>query len=589
MAAFGLAWVASLPLARTFSLPGGLPEMKKHLLALLVVVVTILVVLWPLPFGTSILGHPLSDAADHFWGDWWWGGEVLAGRFPTHTAITHLPAGSDLWYVDPVGAAFALIFRPLGMVAAFNLALAADLLLAGLGTYLVAFRRNGSAFASACGAVAVLLSPYLLGLLDSGLCEYVGLGFPVLFLGALLELLDRPPERRWWPIALLSGLLLALCTLQAFYYGLMACLTLACLVPGPDLRKRAIRLGLALVVGLLLSSPLLWMARTTLGGGATAVNTASAPSWHQAIVPATDLSLFLRPGKHYFPDTVAMGNSGILQVHYLGWVLLVSGLLGIATSRRMRRFLPATLLYGLCALGPAAAWLGRLPGGHGIPLLLYPLYKIPFSPFAWVHHPYRYVAFLIPLLAWGFAELASRLRRPAALVLLGLLVTESLALSPAVWPIPRFDTAPPAVYASLPEPGGVLDWPPDATSWNRDYETWQVYHGRPIPYGVNVFLPEAFQADPLVADLLFDLDDPRRRARNRDVDTPYRPIPPTPRAPSELARLGVRQIVTHVEAFSSGEWGRTRSTLVRWLGEPVSIDADTRVWRIPESALEVPR
>ena len=64
----------------------------------------------------------------------------------------------------------------------------------------------------------------------------------------------------------------------------------------------------------------------------------------------------------------------------------------------------------------------------------------------------------------------------------------------------------------------VLDWPADATHWNRRYLTWQTQHERPVAVGVNVFMTETLQADPLIGALANQLDDLHQRA---DRDTPF--------------------------------------------------------------------
>ncbi len=551
--------------------------MKRHLAALGLLAALCVALLWPLPLSDAALGHPLSDLADHYWGAWWWGSELLAGRLPMHTTISHLPAGQQLWYVDPMGAALALVFRPFGYVAAYNLALLAELLLAAGAMYALAWRLLRKRRAALLAGAALVSAPFLLGLLHSGLNEYLGLVFPVLLLGAALAAAEGRP-RAWLP----AGLAVALCTAQAFYYGAFACLLLLCLALGPQPLRRAKGLGLALLAGILLAAPLLWSAGSTVFGGHGAVSAQNAPGWQQLMLPATDLSLFLRPGPHYFPDTPALGNPGILHVHYLGWVVLLLAVQGFRRHPRLRSHRWSALLFGICALGPAAAWQGRvLSWGEGaLPLPLALLYWLPGSPWALVHHPYRLTAFLVPLLALGAAAAISRQPRWVAAVALPALLMEALFISPAVWPLPTLDVRPPAIYEQLPEPGGVLDWPPDATTWNRRYEVWQVSHGRPIPYGVNAFLSEPIMVDPLVAELLGSLEDPRARLRNRDVPREPDFPPADPSDVSRLDQLGIRYLVVHPAACSVGELEVASRIAERWLGEPVLTSDEGLVWRV---------
>lgn len=548
--------------------------MRRHGPALLLLAALAVLVLWPLPLAGGALGHPGSDLADHYWGAWWWGGEILAGRIPLATTISHLPAGQPFWYVDPVGAALALLFRPFGFPAAFDLALCAEVLLGGVALYGLAWRRFGSVPGAALAGAIGISAPFALGLLHSGLTEYLGLFFPALLVGAGLEAAEGR-SRAW----LVAGLAVGLCTLQAFYYGAFACLLLACLALGPGAGRRLRGLGPALGLGLLSSLPLLWLAGATLFGVEGAVDARTAPGWQQVQLPATDLTLFLRPGRHYFPDTPALGNPGILHVHYLGWVASLLCVAGFARHAGLAAHRRAALLFLALALGPAIAWNGHpvMIGDMPAPLPLALLYRVPHSPLQYVHHPYRLTAFLVPLLALGAAAAASRGPRWLAWAALPLLLAEHLFLSPAVWPLPQTDVRPPAVYAALPGPGGVLDWPPDASTWNRRYEAWQVAHGRSIPYGVNVFLRDPVLADPLVADLLAVLEDPVRRVRNRDVPGDARFPPPEATGRTALPEHGLRYLVLHPEALGGGEERATRAVLDRWLGPPILDE----VWALP--------
>lgn len=552
--------------------------MRGHRTQLLILLGIALLVLWPLPLGQGILGHPLSDMPDHYQGSWWWGAEINAWRLPLVTTTTHLPAGQELWYVDPVGAAIAVILRPLGFPWAYNLTLLVELMLAGVMLYRLTWRRFEQRGAALLAAVIGMSAPFLLGLVHSGLTEYLGLFFPVLLLGDLLLVLEG--RKRAWLFAAIG---VALCAAQALYFAAFAVLLMLCLLVGPDSKQRAWRLLPAVGLGLVFCLPLAWHVLSGVLGDGGAVDASSAPGWQQPTLPATDISLFFRPGDHYFPDTPALGNPGILHVHYLGWVALLLAVVGFVRHPALRPHRWGVLVFGVFALGPALAWWGApvMLGDAPMSLPLAVLYRLPFSPWSLVHHPYRLTAFLVPLLAMGAAAAVSQLPRWAALVAMPLVLAENLLVSPAVWPLPVTDAALPAVYEQLPGPGGVFDWPPDATTQNRRYQIWQVQHERPIPYGVNVFLREPLMRDPLVAELLGVLEDPGARVRNRDV--PYPPNFPQPVGGgwSSLGAVNLRFLVLHPHAMGSRELGATREVLQAWLGEPVLKYDEAEVWAIP--------
>ncbi len=552
--------------------------MRRHLPFLLLVALVAGLALWPAPLLRVPVGHPLSDLADHYWGTWWWGGEVLAGRLPLHTTITHLPAGQPIWYVDPVGAAVGLLLRPLGFPAAYDGVLLVQAIAAGLALYLAAWRLTAHRGASTAAGVAGVASPYLLGLVHSGLLEYAGLAAPVLFVLMAIEALEGR-RLAWLGVAAA----LAACTLQAFYYGAFAALLGGCLLLGdrPALRLRRLLPGL--LAGLALSAPILWVAGASVFGGAGAVTPETAPGWTQPVAPAVDLSLFLRPGRHTFPDTPALGNPGILHVHYLGWVLVGLGVAGLLRHPRLTPHRFAFLAFGVLAMGPALAWGGQpvTVGGTAVPLPLALLYRIPGSPFALVHHPYRFAAFLVPVLALGAAATVARLRPWAVVPVVLAFVAEGLFASAVPWPLPTADPSPPPIHADLPGPGGVLDWPPDATAANRAYLLWQVSHGRPIPYGVNAFLSHALEEDPPVAELLGTLADPGRRVRNRDVPGDPRFPPPRRDGVTRLASMGLRWVVLHPDRAGAGERTAAEAVLDRWFGPAVVTLGGASAWAVP--------
>lgn len=568
-------------------MPGGLAArlatgLRRHLLGAAVLLAVVLLVLWPLPITDGALGHSLSDLADHYWGTWWFGHELLSGRAPLVTELTHFPNPRTLWTVDPIGATIALALRPLGFPAAWNGMLLVQLWLAGLAAYAAAVDLLESRWAGVFTGAVVVGSPYLLGLVHSGLAEYAGLALPVLYTWSLVRTLGvdprgRPPLRYG---ALLSGLLLVGCTAQAFYYGAFGAVLAGCFALSRDWRVRLPRLaGIAVVYCLLAVPPMVLLWRTLKGGDA-AVGDHNAPGWELVELPAVDLLTYVVGGDYRFPDTVAMGNPGVVQVNYIGWVVLVLALVGLVRSPALRRLAVPVGFYGLLALGPrlAVAKTVLSVAGTSVYLPLALLY-FPGSPFRMVHHPYRMVAFLLLPLGLLGASAIRRLHPGLRVAAIAGLLAEALLLSPAPWPLPTTATEPPALPGPAIE-GPRLDWPVDASSWNRRYLLWQVSHHQPIPYGVNVFLDEDLRRDPLVHRLVYTLDDPLARAANRDVAYRGRVLlEPEPGA-TRLAELGFRSIVVHRDGLSSTEWPRVQTLLQAAYGPPVGLDEHVAVWQV---------
>jgi hypothetical protein len=550
-------------------------------------------VTWPLPlamFRGEVVGHPTGDLADHVQGAWWWAHEVTQGHFPETTSVTHFPAQLHLWFVDPVGAALALPFWMAGAAVAWNLMLFLQVLATVVAGYLAGRDLSGRRVGGLATAAVVGASPYLLGLLHSGISEYIGLAPLVGAAWALIRVSGRDPRGReaprWMP--LVAGALIAAAGLQAAYYGVFAgLLALACL-PGEGWKKRIVPLAQTLSVGLVLSAPVLWTLARSLSAEGGAVTAANAPSWIQGGLPAVDVLTFITPGNYYFPNTPALGNPGILQVNYLGWAAMALAVLGLrrppADTPEAGALRVPLLLMGILALGPLLTIGGRMVdvGGLPVPLPLALLY-VPGSPFQMVHHPYRIVAALLPLLGFAAALGARSLPRPARWTVPAVILVEALLAAPAPWPLASAPAAPAALYADLPA-GPVLDWPPDATTANRQYQLQQPGHGRAIPYGVNVFLLDDLREDPLVEDLLSALTDLGGRARNRDVPGPEVP-PPTPQAgPTELGTLGFRALVLHSGELSLEEHAQSRAIVERHLGPPLVDDGHRQAWALTPPA-----
>ncbi len=553
----------------------------RHGLAWAAVLLLALLIVQPPLGGDVAVGHPLGDMLDHCWGTRWFGSELLAGRWPSRTTLIAAPAGGRLWYPDPLGALLALPLRGLGPGAAYSWLLACQAALAGLAAYAVGLGVSRTIRGGLLAAVAVVSSPYLLGAAGSGLSELVGLALPLLFVGAALRAVGldgrAEPSGPGWAVG--AGVLLGASAVQTPYYAVFGGLLLLCLTPGPGWLQRLRPTAIIAGTGLLLAAPWLVLSWQGLHAPDSIVQPGTAPGWLAPGLPPVDLAGFVVPGDHHFPDLASLGNPGIVHVHYLGWVAL--GLAAWVAWHQpvARRLLLPTGLFFLLCLGPEL----RIAGwSTGLPLPMRLAY-IDGSPLAWIHHPYRMVALLLPMLAGLVALAGARLNRRVVALAMGAVLLEALLLSPAPWPLARTSLAgAPEVYARLSGPGAVLDWPPDATTANRWYLRFQLVHERPIAYGVNVFLPEPLRRDPLVADLLHLLDDPVARARNRDIPLAGPLHLPAEPGPSHLAEQGFGLLALHRQFTASGaEHERSRARIAEELGEPELESHQVTAWRIP--------
>lgn len=553
--------------------------MKRHAPYLAALLIGALVATWPLAavMGTDAIGHPYGDLADHYWGTWWFGRTLLGGALPLHTDLSHFPERLDLWYIDPVGALLALPLRWLGFPAAWNLLVLGQVTASAWAAYAVGQDLSGRRGGGLVAGVVCGLSPYTLGLVHSGLSEFLTLAPVTLYVGLLLRASGRDPRGRPPPprAGLWGAVLLALCAAATLYYFLFGLLVAAAMVPGAGWRARLRAVAPVVLGGAALAAPLALLTLSTLGGGG-AVSAANAPGWVSRL-PATDLQTFVHPGAYYFPDTPALGNPGILQVNYLGAVALAAAAFGLGAGAPRRALALPAALYGVLLLGPRLAWGKHLVTVGGASVLLpYGLLYAPGSPFGFVHQPYRMVAFFLPFLGLAAACGAARAPRWLRPVLAVAVLVETLAASPAPWPLAHRPIAPLAVQPT----GPVLDWPPDASTWNRDYLMAATQHGQPVPYGVNVFLNEPLRRDPLVASMLRALGHLERRARNRDVPFQGRVLLPVRSGGTQLAALGFAQVVVHRADLSDAEWAATEPLLDAAFG-PASTQTDAlAVWNV---------
>lgn len=546
-------------------------RIHPHLGPLIGLAALCLLVLLPTLVQGGALGHPLSDMPDHYWGSWFFGAELLDGRWPDHTAISHLPEGGSLWIVDPIGGILALVLRPLGFPTAWNFAVLMQLVAASWAGYWLGFSELRSRSAGFSCALICALCPFALGLIHSGLSEYLGLVWPTVFLLFLLRAY-RGEAAPW-----IAGIVLFAATLQAVYYGLFGVLFAFCMVFGPKARFRFLQFLKITGCWAILSVPLLLKIRATLHAPDALVNPDTAPGWSPQSLPAIDVWSWIRPGDWVHPPTPELGNPGILHVHYLGLVVLLSAGIGAWRSEALKPIRTGSLVFGLFCLGPRLSWGGK-PLGLLLPMAA--LYLFPHSPFEAIHHPYRIAAFAMPLVAlWaaaGLQALPARIQRWAP----GLILLDFVLLSPVPYPLSQTDTPDVGIYAAI-DSGAVLDFPPDLTVANRSYTLNQVHHGVPMAYGVNRFLSPTLKSDPLIQELLSCIKRPRELARNRDIP-PKEPVRVSPAGPHRggftLHALGFHHILVHKD-FMDPQEGPCVERVLEQYTAPVEKTPRRSLWR----------
>ena len=552
-------------------------------LALLGAVAVVLT--WPLAarIGVAVPGMPTSDTYDHLWGYWWYAHALAHGELPIRTTVSHWPPGGPLWFVDPAGAIVSLPFQALVGSAGGGYAITVLFKVWGglAAGYLAAWQLTRERAPALLGAVVFGGSAYVLSLLYSGTTEFLELAPLPLAWMAIRRALAKGGRG---PV-LLAAAAWTWATLGNFYHAAFVGLLLGIAVLSERAGGRAM-LGRALAVvaaWAVFAAPIVAIAAWSLLGEGGAVTSGSAPGWNYQVLPAVDLLSFVHPGDYYFPDNAAFGNDGIQNTGYLGLLALLVALVGAWRDRALR--LPLALT-GLVALGPTLAFHQQLVlvDGHTVPLPAALLY-FPGSPFRLVHHPFRLV--VLPMLFMGLAAARATSGRPRlALALAAGVLAETLWVSPGTFPIPTADATAPALTTALrddPAVHGVFDFPPDHRALNRRYEALATVHGKRIPYGVNVYLPDALRGNGFVRAMMGCLKRPARTSIPREGGPPVEPwrISPseadvaTGRAALLAAELDV--VVLHLTNLAPKEASCARTLLG---GEAMYGDTEAEAWRV---------
>jgi hypothetical protein len=123
----------------------------------------------------------------------------------------------------------------------------------------------------------------------------------------------------------------------------------------------------------------------------------------------------------------------------------------------------------------------------------------------------------------------------------------------------------------------VLDFPPDHHTRNRWYQALAVGHGKRIPYGVNLFMPEKFTSNHLIRTLIHCLRKPAVATLAREGGRPLnqhlqRPVPSLVDAGrAELVGWGYSVIVSHDDLLQPSE----STCVAKTLGTGERVDGKT--------------
>ncbi len=461
------------------------PLLRRHGAALGAMAVATLTFLGPvlLRLPWVVGAQERSEVWNHIWAHWLVGRELSHLSSPLHTSMLNPPEGLGFYVADPVLAAAVTLVRPFtGLVAGFNLVLAATLLGTMVAVYALALELSRSRVVSAGAGILVGLSPYVRSVFMDGYTEALGLFWAALILRNLL-LLGRDPT---WARAVLGGLLFAgtfytdlyTTVAVALVYVIAAVWIVAARWQGIARRAGMVAVGPAL--GLLLAVP-----------GALALSGASPPlegepampplpikthCWHLAgFSGAADVASYLPPTDDLTADCTHLLVRGV----YPG-ILAELCLLGLLIWHRRLTpgLVPAALACAALSLGDYVSFRGHPLGEDWRPLdgSNVPLMGPQFVLAGWLpavgglHSPYRLASMVTLICGAGAAVVAGKLwvvrwLRPAAVLLLALCLADTLLLSKIPFPCPTtaMTTSPALEWLDdQPGDGAVLEWPVEA-------------------------------------------------------------------------------------------------------------------------------
>lgn len=539
--------------------------------------------------GTVAIGDGESDVWKHLWGAWWMHNELSQGRFPVWTDLQNFPAGGRLYVIDPLNAICTALTLPcVGLVNAYNLTQAAQLILASLSAWGLTRWITKDHRAALVAGFIYGFCPFILSSgIASGIDETSNLAWlPLSIWGLLLCLNGEQP--RWG--VLLGGLGLALAAIGSWYYGITAgifwlimCVWSACTgrAPAGDNPKANWLYPLtAAILSALIALPLAILFAQSLKGESSLLGrvniTERQETYHLEFMYRTFdfknnavLSGYFQPGKSQI--SVATDVDKRLKTVYIGWIALILAGIACKKARHQARFwLVSALILGTLSLGPYLAITSTIAlSKPWNPLYLFAYYVVP---------GFRMVAICdrlsigVQLCVAVLAALSLRCILPqgnrglAVSAILGLgVIAEVMFVSPVPWPLPQCNTQAPLFCQKLaeqPEHLGLICLPlnrANHTLQPGEYYYWQTIHGKPLPATLTTRFSDSMMNNRLVGALYLCEDD--------DYTTP----PPSSvfaGAVHELQNQGFGWIAVNEGIFTDAATKRMCTILTPLLGNP---------------------
>lgn len=479
---------------RITSPPPHLPPLRAWAVATLTAVAGAVGLLGPnlARMGQAAMGARESDALKHVWSQWWvWHRLQTDGALPWETRLLNHPTGGAFFSLDLANALLGGPLRLLaGPVLVYNVLHVVHVVLAFLAAWLLARAVTGRDGPALAAGAAFAWSPWAVSFaMASGVSETAFLWpLPLVALCAL-----RTVEQPGWAAPVAGSALLVLqavaCTSYALVAGIGLLALLGTWLAGRPWQRPGFRPALgrmALVAGLVLAAaaPLTLAVSGTLAGGVYERPLSLFGAFDPRTLPELQqlsVAQWLTPGRGAV--RVHEGADRLYVTGYLRWTLLA---LAAAGGRRAWGWIALAAVFLALSLGPELTVdLDRSWPGWSNPVFLTAWWTVPLFSLA-MHGVDRFIMGASLALGVAAAVGLARWRSPwvgvaASLALWG----ETVALSPAPWPIPQQPAAPTAVADALVGgPGAVLDLPlfdPQTGRLRGQLLLDQMVHQRPLP------------------------------------------------------------------------------------------------------------
>jgi hypothetical protein len=505
-------------------------------------------VTWPLLLNlhTSVIqkGARLVDAGQGIWNLWWMQQALMHGQNPYSTRYLFFPETINLFY-QTLSAPNTLLALPAtllaGPITAFNVLALLSFGLSGYATYRLVRRLVPYRIAALVAGGVYAFSPFHIQVLLGGTLESIAIQWIPLYVLCLVRTLHKPTG----PNLLLAALALIVTTLASYYYGIYCAIysafhILFFLHTAPSWRRRVQLLAVGVGIGLiwlLAFVPLVW--------DAGALGTATPEDWQarQVFHSVALIDLIAPNPLHPIWGTAATGWLGALHPFgveagaSLGITIYALILLGLIKHAQVAwPWLALALALLLLALGPELKISGQ-PTGIPMPFRLLDYAE----PLRNSSRPGYFVAlWMLPisvLVGYGIAAIRGIGHGRQPLLIGGAITILIVELLPRPWPMLALHVDPLyAELANLPQPGAVLELPPD-----NDYSQSmlnQLCHGRPLAGGYLARTPDypPVSFDSALQQLWY------AKAPSADVfsfDTA-----------SELATLGIHVVALNLDQLS---------------------------------------